>query len=101
MNTGTIKIQIPSWLPCFMDSLCKISANSRMKTRLRWRRDRQIFLRHRDPLIPFVDEHHGDIVPDGIFASTVLADQPGFPVILKQAGFLPHAIRAAQISNNS
>ena len=48
-----------------------------------------------DPFIPFVDQHHGDVVHDRIFAATILTDKPGIFVQNKHAAFLADAVGAS------
>ena len=47
-----------------------------------------------DPFITFVDEHHRDVITDRVLPITILADQPGFPVIFQKTILLADAVWA-------
>jgi hypothetical protein len=60
-----------------------------------WRRDGKCILRSIDPLIAFVNQHHGDIIYNWIFASAVLTNKPHILMQNKQSLFFTHATGAS------
>jgi len=51
-----------------------------------------------DPLIPLIDQHHGDVIANGVFPAAIglLADEPGILHQLQQPLFFTHTRRASQ-----
>src|SRR4030065_1742540 len=62
------------------------------------RRNGKLILRHVDPLIALLDQHHWDVVQDGVFSTTIrlLAHQPGLLDTLEHPLLVADAVGAAQ-----
>src|SRR5512141_3397949 len=94
--SSSIKCGIAASARCSSPLVKSSSKLLRVATLLRGRRNRKFAFGRIDPLVAFVDQHHGNIVHDGIFAPAILADEPGIFIVFELAASRAHTVGTAQ-----